>query len=215
MITDTFSEIAKKRSHIYGFFAGIFKKELDSEQLKEMIQTRVFNLLIDGGADIDLAFFNRPLERVEEELACEYAALFIGPGKHIAPYESIYVPDSTGRVGEYWGECTVDMKNWVEHYGLKIDEKFESIPDHISIELEFMQKIIEQENLAWNRNDRETAERCLKVEKEFFKKHIIQWIPEFCEKVIEAAEIDFYREMARMTKDFILEEKQMICNISD
>ncbi len=214
MNSKEFSEIAKNRSDIYAFLAGIFRQEFEIDQIKEMIDKGVLNLLIDAGADIVLDFFDRELEEVQEDLACEYAAIFIGPGKHIAPYESVYVPDSTGRVGEFWGECTVDMKGWVEHYGLKISERYDSIPDHISIELEFMQNIVEQENMAWESNDKVTAERCLAVEKEFFNKHIINWIPEFCEKVIKAANIDFYREIAKFTKDHILEEKKLISGIS-
>jgi TorA maturation chaperone TorD len=214
MSTNNFSEIAKSRSDIYGLVAGIFGQEFDGYQIKEMKDKGILDLLIEAGADIVLDFFDRKLEEVQEDLACEYAALFIGPGKHIAPYESIYVPDSTGRVGQFWGECTVDMKNWVEHYGLKISERHDSIPDHISIELEFMQKIVEQEHMAWESNNEKTAERCLAVEKEFFNKHIINWIPEFCEKVITSANIDFYREIARFTKEFITQEKKLMNGVA-
>lgn len=214
MSDKNFREIAKSRMDVYGFLAWIFRQEFEVDQIKEMIDKGILNLLIDAGADIELDFFDRELESVQEDLAGEYAALFLGPGKHLAPYESIYVPDSTGRVGQFWGECTVDMKGWVEHYGLKITERYDSIPDHICIEIEFMQNIVEQEHMAWEKDDQETAEKCLLVEKEFFDKHIINWIPQFCDKVIEAAGIDFYREIARFTKEFILEEKNLIGDIS-
>lgn len=207
---ESFKETARHRCDIYGFLVGMFREELNGEQIKKMIDSGVLNLLVESGAKIDFDFFNKPVKEVEEALAIEYTALFIGPGKHINPYESIYVPDSTGKVGYYWGECTSDMKNWVEHYGLKISDKFESIPDHISIELEFMQKVVEQERLAWERNDKETAERCIKVEKEFFSKHISKWVPEFLDRVIETAKLDFYREVASVGKDFILGEERLL-----
>ena len=201
-------EVVKKREDIYGFIAGIFKEELKTEQIKEMIDTGVLNLFVDAGYDIDINFFiNTPRQQIEEELAVEYASLFIGPGKHVPPYESIYISDNAGR---YWGECTVDMKNWVEHYGLQISKRFESLPDHISIELEFMQKVIEQERLGWEKDDIDTAKRCVEVERTFLNKHIIKWVPEFCEKTIEAASLDFYREIARLTRDFIMEEEQLL-----
>jgi len=200
-------ELAKQRSDTYGFLAGIFRQELTAEQIKGMIDTGMLNLLVEAGAKMDQNFFNRPAEQIEEELAVEYAALFIGPGKHIVPHESIYVPDSTGRVGYYWGECTSDFKNWVEHYGLNLSEKFESIPDHVSIELEFMQKVIEQEKLARERADEATVKKCVEVEKAFFKKHIINWMPRFFDRVIGAAKLDFYREAAKVAKDFLIEEE--------
>ncbi len=214
MSNKDFREIAKSRMDVYGFLAGIFRQEFEVDQIKEMMDKGILNLLIEAGADIVLDFFDRELELVQEDLACEYAALFLGPGSHLAPYESIYVPDTTGRVGQFWGECTVDMKNWVEHYGLKISERYDSIPDHISIELEFMQNIVKQEHIAWERDDQKTAEKCLMVEKEFFNKHIINWIPQFCDKVTEATDIDFYREIAKFTRDFILEEEKLISDIT-
>jgi len=206
MVT-TSMELAKQRSDTYGFLAGIFRQELTAEQIKGMIDTGVLKLLVESGAKVDLSFFNRPIEQVEEDLAVEYAALFIGPGKHIVPHESIYAPDSTGKVGYYWGECTADFKSWVEHYGLNLSKKFESIPDHASAELEFMQKVIEQEKLAGERGDEETAKKCLEVEKAFFKKHIINWMPRFFDRVIGATKLDFYREAAKVAKDFLIEEE--------
>ncbi len=208
-------ELVRSREDTYGFLAGIFRGELTSEQIKEMIDSDMLSLMADVGCNIDPDFFkNKPIEQIEEELACEYASLFIGPGEHIPPYESIYVPDSSGKVGYYWGECTVDVKNWVEHYGLKIAEKFASIPDHISTELEFMQNVVEQERLSWEKDDRETAERCIEVERAFFDKHINRWVRDFCERVIEAANLDFYKEIARLTKDFVSEEAELLQVVS-
>jgi TorA maturation chaperone TorD len=43
----------------------------------------------------------------------------------------------------------------------------------------------------------------LKTEKKVMEKHLIRWIPIFCEKVIELAELPIYWEMAALTKNFI------------
>jgi TorA maturation chaperone TorD len=204
-----FKEVAKTREDTYGFLSSIFREDLKRGQIKGMIETGLFNLFVETGYDIDLNFFmNKSLQQIEEELAVEYTSLFIGPGRHLPPYESIYLSDSTGR---YWGESTVDMKNWVEHYGLQISERFRSIPpDHISIELEFMQRVIEQEGLGWEKDAIDTAERCIEVERRFLNQHIIKWIPEFCKSVVERASLDLYRETARLTMDFILEEEDLL-----
>lgn len=206
-MVNTSMDLAKHRCDTYGFLAGIFRQELTAEQIKGMINTGVLNLLVEAGARIDLNFFNRPAEQIEEDLAIEFTALFIGPGKHINPHESIYVPDSTGKVGYYWGECTSDFKNWVEHYGLTMSKKFESIPDHVSVELEFMQRVVEQEKLVRERGDENTIKKCLEVERTFFNKHIKSWMPLFFDRVIGSANFDFYREVAKVAKDFLIEEE--------
>jgi len=43
----------------------------------------------------------------------------------------------------------------------------------------------------------------LKMENKFLDDHIMKWIPLFCDKVINAAELSFYREIARLTKSFL------------
>jgi TorA maturation chaperone TorD len=43
----------------------------------------------------------------------------------------------------------------------------------------------------------------LKTEKKFIEEHLVAWIPAFCDKVMRAAELPFYREMAALTKNFI------------
>jgi TorA maturation chaperone TorD len=204
-------ELVRSREDTYGFLAGIFREELTTEQIKQLIDQGIPTLMADAGCKIDSDFFeNKPIEQIQEELACEYAGLFIGPGDHIPPYESIYVADDSGKVGYYWGECTVDLKNWVEHYGLKISENFESIPDHISTELEFMQRVVEQERLSWEKEDRETAESCIEVEQAFFDKHINTWVSRFCERIMETAKLDFYKEVAKLAKDFITGEAELL-----
>jgi TorA maturation chaperone TorD len=82
------------------------------------------------------------------------------------------------------------------------------MPDHISVELEFMQHVVKREMQAWEAEDNETALLCLKNEKKFVDEHLFGWIPDFCEKVIETADWPFYREMARLTRSFIEFEKK-------
>ncbi len=82
------------------------------------------------------------------------------------------------------------------------------MPDHISVELEFMQQVIQREAQAWEAEDNQTALLCLKNEKQFVAEHLSGWIPDFCEKVSAAAEMPFYQEMAKLTCNFIEFEKE-------
>jgi TorA maturation chaperone TorD len=38
----------------------------------------------------------------------------------------------------------------------------------------------------------------------FFKSHILVWIPQFCDVLYTAAQLDFYREVASGLKSYIL-----------
>ena len=88
------------------------------------------------------------------------------------------------------------------------------LPDHISVELEFMQQVTHAEEKAWEDGDRILALVCLENEKKFIEEHLACWVPIFCEKVIKEAEMSFYREMAGLTQKFLEFEKEEICRLS-
>jgi TorA maturation chaperone TorD len=140
----------------------------------------------------------------------EYACLFLGPGEHISPHESVHHQKEDDKSGQLWGKSTVEVKNFIESAGLDYKEAYTGLPDHISVEFEFMQQVTLREEQALSEGDQEGALYCLKMEKKFIEEHLIHWIPVFCEKIISRAELPFYRGMAALTNDFIQFEKEEI-----
>ncbi len=205
---ENIKELAGFRSSIYGFLAAVYRQELTSELLQQMKDHRFQEILTTLGIELSNGFFKKPEKDLLENLAVEYAYLFVGPGKHISPHESVHHKKEGVQSGQLWGELTAEVKSIIESSGLEYKSEFTGIPDHISVELEYMQQVVQREMQAWKADDDETARLCLKNEKEFVNEHLIRWIPDFCEKVIEAAEMPFYREMARLTRSFIEFEKK-------
>lgn len=140
-----------------------------------------------------------------EDLAVEYARLFIGPGKHFAPYESVQRADDSGK---YWGNATVVVKKIIESTGLKYESSFTGMPDHLGVELEFMQKLIEHQLKAERQGDQPGAERAQKAQKRFFNDHLWQWGPQFCRQVKKAARLKFYKDALALTEEFLEQEKE-------
>jgi TorA maturation chaperone TorD len=145
----------------------------------------------------------------------EYARLFLGPGKHISPHESVHHKKEGTQSGQLWGESTAEVKKIIESSGLEYKTEYTGLPDHISVELEFMQQVVLREEKAWQDDDAETALLCQENEKKFVDEHLFRWIPDFCEKVINDAERSFYREMARLTQKFIEFEKEEINRLGE
>ena len=194
---------AFQRSIIYGFLARVYRKELTLDMLVRIKDSRFTEVLSDLGVQLGDGFYAKPDEELLEDLAIEYTGLFLGPGRHISPHESIHYERDDGDWGKHWGASTVEVKKFVESLGLQYKESDTSIPDHISVELELMQKIISKEKEAWEKNDGKGALHYLKIEKMFMDDHIIQWVPRFCDEITANAELSFYREMAGLTKNFI------------
>lgn len=204
------AEHASQRSTTYGFLARVFRKELTPELLRQMKDPRFLGVLSSLGADLGEEFFSRPEGELLEELAVEYTRLFLGPGKHVSPHESVHHERADGDWGRHWGKATVDVKTFVETLGLKYREDDTSIPDHISVEFEMMQKLTGKEGQAWEQGNRDEALSLLKIEKMFIDDHLVRWIPVFCDKVMEQADYAFYREMAVLTTGFVEFEKRAV-----
>jgi TorA maturation chaperone TorD len=201
-------ELAGQRGSIYGLLATVYRQEITSDFLKQIKDPQFLGVLSDLGIELNNGFFRKPEKELLAALAVEYARLFLGPGKHISPHESVHHKRDDGQWGQLWGESTAEVKKIIESAGLEYKTEYSGLPDHISVELEFMQQVIQREEQAWQDDDKETALLCQENEKKFVDEHLFCWIPDFCEKVITEADLPFYREMARLTRTFIEFEKQ-------
>jgi TorA maturation chaperone TorD len=207
-------DLAGYRSSVYGFLAAVYRRELTSELLRQIKTQQFQEVLSNLGVNLNNGFFHDTEKELLENLAVEYTRLFVGPGKHISPHESVHHKKEGVQSGQLWGELTAQVKMIIESSGLVYKSEYTGMPDHISVELEFMQHVVQREAQAWEADDDETALLCLKNEKKFVDEHLFGWIPVFCEKVIETAEVPFYREMARLTRSFIDFEKQELKKIT-
>ncbi len=209
------TEQAMQRSNVYGFLATVYRKEVTQELLGQIKDPGFMEALSDLAIKIDEKFLSGPEEELLEILAIEYTRLFLGPGKHISPHESVQYERDDGDWGSHWGASTVEVKKFAESLGLHYKESDTSIPDHISVELEIMQKVVAKEAEEWSINAGKDALHYLKIEKLFMEDHIMRWIPKFCDKIKAETESSFYREMAELTKIFVeLEIKEINKSIS-
>ncbi len=199
--------VARQRSNIYGLLATVYSQEVTSDLLHKMKETQLLELLSELGHWSEDSFFQKPEGELLEDLAVEYARLFVGPGKHISPHESVHHPREDGQWGQLWGKSTADVKKFIEAAGFHYESEYKGLPDHIGVELEFMEHVTRREAKAWAENEEDRALYCREIEKEFFDEHLGHWIPIFCEKVTGEAELTFYRDIAVLTKSFLESEK--------
>ncbi len=205
-------ELAGHRSNIYGLLAAIYRQEVSSDLLQHIKDPQFLGVLTQLGIELNNGFFKKPEKKLLEDLAVEYARLFLGPGKHVSPYESVHHKRDDGQWGQLWGASTAQVKKIIESSGLEYKSEYKGLPDHISVELEFLQQVVQREAQAWEEDDDKTALLCREHEKKFVDEHLFCWIPDFCERVIKAAELPFYLEMARLTRTFIEFEKEELNN---
>ena len=142
-------------SHLYGFLAAVFREELKADLLRRLRSDEMNTMLAAAGVELGPSLAHEGETELLEKLAVEYAGLFLGPGGHVSPHESVYAEGGTGNL---WGAETVAVRRFVEHLGFEYEAAFEGIPDHISVELELMSELSRREGAAWEDGDREQAE---------------------------------------------------------
>ena len=197
-------EAAHARSHLYALLATIFRGEPSAELLRRLRDPALRRSLAEAGVDLGGEFDGRAEDDLIEELAVEYARLFLGPGPHIAPYASTHLG---GEGAGLWGPATVWVKRFIRDAGFDYSDGYRDLPDHISVELEFMGEMTAREARALEHHDPDEAKRIGEIEAEFVADHLAIWVPAFCEKVGSTSELNFYRVMARLAADFIRSEE--------
>ncbi len=196
------AESANYRSNVYGLLAAVFRQEPGVALIRKLRAPPLWGVFSDLGVDLGELFFTTPESQLVEILAQEFTRLFIGPSSHISAHESIFADMDNG-VSALWGESTVAVKSFIEATGLDYNPEFNGVPDHVSVELEFMQRMTEWEADKWRQQDRENAEYCLEVQRMFLDQHLSIWLPQFCDVVIKQADIRFYAGVAELTKNFL------------
>ena len=153
----------------------------------------------------EAAIFSVEMEKAihkysDESLAIEHAKLFVGPFELKAPpYGSIYL-DQGRRV---MGDSTLEVRKMFEEAGLSMDERFKELPDHISVELEFMYYLIHQEVEALENSEMDRALTFKETQETFLNRFLRPWVPLFCAKMKESTENEFYNALADCVLSFL------------
>ncbi len=159
-----------------------------------------------GGIVADLADLRPGISDIGA-LVIDYSKLFVGPYELLAsPYGSIYLEDKS----QVMGNSTLDVKKRYAEEGLDIGLK--EAPDHVAIELEFMYVLVFQEITAFNNHDFNNMTRYQSKQEAFLKTHLGVWVSDFTSKVTENTETVFYKNLARLTNFFVIEDLKYLCN---
>lgn len=191
---------AMERSNLYGLLAAVFREEPTEALLCQMRSAPIRESLSEAGVDLGPDVLKGDEGEVLERLAVEYARLFLGPGKHIAPYASVYL---SGEGASLCGPAAVAVRKLIEEEGFAIASPHNLLPDHAAVELEFMQRLAEREAAASETSQPARAAGCRRAQVHFLTSHLRLWFPEFCRQVEASAELSLYREMAALARAFV------------
>ncbi len=209
---------AISRSNCYGLLALIFRDTLSSKMIEQLRSPPLAETMAELGYDVAEELTGE-LEEITELLAQQYTRTFIGPGPHIPLYASVHCCDEN----RLWGDSTVWVKRFIEMTGLSFNDNWDSIPDHITIELELMQRLTDHETRLWDRIGSTSSDdkqvmveklcQCLKLQEQFLGDHLSKWIPQFAERVSKMPDSLFYREMTGLTESVVLSDVEHLATV--
>lgn len=165
----------------------------DLDELEDFMEINGFSLK-ERTKELVAAIENNDVEGLQ----IEYSRLF--------DYKPLCFPQESAHRKDFRGNLI--LKQLVSLYkesGLDCSDK--NAPDHISIELEFMHFLVFNEE---SRSDEKIEEKSmfLKYQNEFFQNHLVKWVPNFCQCIIENSESPFFCCLAHLTGEFLSSEHE-------
>lgn len=222
MTLEDMASVLHARKYAYDILRRFFIEEPVQEYLKIFVQQKMaehFPFVNDsegiseGVRNIKeyLANFDPVYNRDDfEALHWDYTRMFIGPFELPAPpWESVYVRKDRLLFQKH----TLEVRNIYKKYGFAVKEQNFEADDHIGLELDFMyhlndiclRQVENNGDLDWS-----NVKHLLGEQKSFLEKHLLMFVPEFADNVIEHADTDFYRGLAKILKNYLHMDAEML-----
>ena len=194
--------MARARAGLYGLAARVFSARPTPELIEAMKGPEMIGSLAAFGIVFDEDFLAGSAEEQAEELAVEFARLFVATGRQrLAPYESVFLRAWHEDMPQLWGEATVEVAKFYGEAGLELRPG--QTPDHLALELESMAVLADCESARLEAGDVTGAAETRELQDQFCREHLIRWVPEICQAVEERTGSVFYRNMAVLTASLV------------
>ena len=210
MSNDFVPNPASLRAGAYSFLASIYLGAPAKKLITELLRKRPFSIESQGMKILNEFLSQNKLTSPEllEKLVTEHVRLFggVSPGfGPLPPYESIWRGE-----GRVMSSVTTKVLQAYDEADVEPTTRLAEPPDHVGLELGFLSYLCNRENDARRNNDPKCAAKCMHMEYEFLRDHILEWVPIFCDQIAENDRTGFYRAIAILTKEFILADGEEI-----
>lgn len=138
----------------------------------------------------------------------EYVRVFMHSSESASclPYESVFIAPGGQATG--WMLALLEQEYAVA--GLALSPSLKDLPDHISVELEFMAFLCGQETDAWSGRAAEKGVQALERQAAFLNKHLCRWVPGWAQHVADADGEGIYSVVAETASAFLCHDQDLI-----
>lgn len=170
--------LALARAHLYGFLAAVFGGPPGAELLAALRSAALADALRELGlTPAALPVGQTAAELTQEELAIVFTRLMVGPGPgYVPPYGSIYLdPPAGSNRPLLWGPSTIAIGELYRAADLELAPG--QVPDHLGVELAFMQHLCAREAHAATTGNNAVVEQARSLQAAMLCDHLGRWAP--------------------------------------
>ncbi|MFK5894865.1 MAG: molecular chaperone TorD family protein [Pseudomonadota bacterium] len=153
----------------------------------ELMQDALLNLTIE------------PNKTILDELAADYASIYLNHNISASPEESVWL-DEDKLICQ---QTMFQVRSWYEKHGLGIPDWRKRPDDHLVYELQF---------IAWlfNQDDQlETLEKAAT----FMDQHLLRWLGYFGERVLKRCDTKYFAAVAALTAAYCEELRDILAKV--
>ncbi len=105
------------------------------------------------------------------------------------PYESFYLDPQ----GQIRAVIATELETEYTNSGLALSSSLQDMPDHVSVELEFMSFLCAGEVKAIETANEDDDNMQIRIQQRaFLNKHLVRWFPQFAQRITDAAPESLY-----------------------
>ncbi len=189
------------RHDIYKFLAAATAQAPNESMIAALLDHDLSPALLALSSDpAELVARGQATVAAETEAAREdFDALFLVPtSRYLEPFESVYA--EPGRKGLLMGAPAWSALRFYERAGAAPVRRGGLLPDHIAVELAFMEFLTSEEKDAWQEKSQERATEALSTEARFLTSHLGRWVPELGDFMERNANGSFYKGISRLLR---------------
>lgn len=209
--------INEGRAKTYGLLARLFREECSQELIDELygLKWRVStgNEALDRGHKLMATWLSGLWDNSRTELSADYMRTFFGHGYsgHAAayPFESVYASEKRLLMQGARDEVLALYRA----AGLDKQDSWKEGEDHIALEMEYLQVLIERTVAALRADRGEEAYDLVKCQYNFMEDHLGAWAPLLCEQMRGFSRTAFYEGLSYMTEGFLQVDSELMADM--
>ncbi len=164
--------------------------------------------LAEKGGAAARAFFAQFRTMSYEEVEAAHIGLFTNNYPHLPcpPYGSLFTAiDSEKRLAEM-----LTIKEFYQQHGVDIADSFDDLPDHICVELEFLQLLCFRENEAAQAGEADVVAGIQSAQAEFLDRFLLPFASRLADIAIESVPQNCFSHLLDATRFYLLAHRSQL-----